>query len=532
MKKILLSLLVCLLAGQSLFAQEPSYTWGEPASNDFSERTLDQLLVLDDLGFVLLRKYTDNTFTTHYWIEFYNQQMKFEGTNEVAFQGGVMGNSFSIDGIEVANGTIYAFVSHWNKEKGINTLNLNELSLDGQLTDLGQIGAIAAQKMGNRGMYQPIFSPDGNKLLLLSEMPFVKKAQEVIQLTCYQLDGLKELWKHDETLSYPSKRASNNEVTVDNQGRALLFKKFWEKPAWQYNLFTFSPTAGWKELGDQGLAGKQVEDFHMSLDAKGNVFCFGSYTNKPSAYNRDLHGMINIRFNGQMEVLEANVGNWPTNIVSHFGGDKLASNPDKSKLEDFYIKDVLSRNDGKELVLLEQRREDKQTIAGSSPMQFSYQWNYRAVLVLCIDPATGVMDWWQTFDKSQEVKNNIDLDNFGSFVYHLKEDRLFLLYNNTTLSGASIPPANWTEPDGTRYVKHKAFHDKTVHATFMHVIEPDGILAYENRKFGLPLFNLHEGAVFEMSLTTPFFFELNGVLVVMSSMHNGDKRYRFGTIGL
>jgi hypothetical protein len=97
---------------------------------------------------------------------------------------------------------------------------------------------------------------------------------------------------------------------------------------------------------------------------------------------------------------------------------------------------------------------------------------------------------------------------------------------------SSIPPANWTEPDGTKYIKHRAFHDKTMHGTFMHVVEPDGSMGFENTKFGLPLFNMHSSAIFEMSMTTPIFFEMNGELVVMASMHNGGKRYRFGFINL
>jgi hypothetical protein len=41
-----------------------------------------------------------------------------------------------------------------------------------------------------------------------------------------------------------------------------------------------------------------------------------------------------------------------------------------------------------------------------------------------------------------------------------------------------------------------------------------------------------QGAVFEMSLSPQFFFELNGDLVVLATMHNGGKRYRFGFVGL
>ena len=81
-------------------------------------------------------------------------------------------------------------------------------------------------------------------------------------------------------------------------------------------------------------------------------------------------------------------------------------------------------------------------------------------------------------------------------------------------------------------MKHKVFDEKTMHGSFLRVIEPDGKLAYANRTHGLPLLRLHEGAVFEMSVTTPFHFSLNGNLVVMAAMHNGGKRYRFGFIGL
>lgn len=33
-------------------------------------------------------------------------------------------------------------------------------------------------------------------------------------------------------------------------------------------------------------------------------------------------------------------------------------------------------------------------------------------------------------------------------------------------------------------------------------------------------------------MTPPFFFTLNGDLVVLAMMHNGGKRYRFGFVGL
>ena len=219
-------------------------------------------------------------------------------------------------------------------------------------------------------------------------------------------------------------------------------------------------------------------------------------------------------------------------MVATLSGERIAGDEVKSHVDDLRIKDILHRTDGKLLVLLEQVESKSEMVAGSSPMQFTYEWKYGDALALCLEPATGAPLWWQSVEKHQEVRSSASQDEFGSFVYYLKENRLYVLWNNTDLSIPSIPAANWTEPDGTRYVKHKAFDEKTMHATFLQVIDPDGHLSYGDRTFGLPLFHLHEGAVFEMSMTTPFFFSLNGDLVVLAMMHNGGKRYRFGFIGL
>lgn len=60
---------------------------------------------------------------------------------------------------------------------------------------------------------------------------------------------------------------------------------------------------------------------------------------------------------------------------------------------------------------------------------------------------------------------------------------------------------------------------------------PNGQRAYADRTFCLLHFRLNEGAVFEMSMTTPFFFTMNGDLVVLARMHDGGKRYRFEEAG-
>ncbi len=529
-KTILLALALCL--GQFSFGQEPVYKWGEPATNDFLERRIDKLLVLDNQGFVLLRKYTDNTFTSHYWLEYYSPELKLEGNVPVDFKIGVMGNSYDIENVAIANGIIYAFISHWDKAAGRNTLSIQELNLSGELKHLKDLDIIPAEKMGNRGSFKISISENEQNLLLLSEQAFTKKTNEKFRLSCFELPSLNQLWFHDQELAIESSRALHNDIMVDNKGRAFMFKKDYTKSVWTYFLYSFDGDSKWQEYPAKGMDGLTVLDLKLGVNKADQFYLFATYTKESSAYQKYLHGSWFFGLDANLNVRTELAGPWGTDLVKYFEGDRLANSPDKARLEDFYIKDILVKNDGSLLVLMEQLKLKQDMIAGSSPIQYSYEWNYGQFLALNINPENGNITWWQSFSKNQQVKNNFGFDEYGSFVYYLKEDRLFVLWNNTQLSIPSIPPANWTEPDGTRYVKHKAFNEKTVHGTFMHIIEPDGFLAYENRTFGLPLFNLHDGAVFEMSLTTPFFFTLNGDLVVLSTMHNGGKRFRFGFIGL
>ncbi len=531
MSKLSKILLLIILISQSLWAQEPIYRWGEPATNDNTERKIDQLITLGNDGFILLRKHQDITYTTTYWLEYYDAKLKLQGTRQIDFNAGVMGNSYNIESISVANGVIYAFVTHWEKAAEKHTLSIKKISVEGEMSDVKDLDVIKAKKMGNKGMFDVSFSDDGSKLLVISELPFVKKTTEKIRLNCFDVSSMSPIWSFDKELSWPSKRASNNEIAVDNKGQAYLFKKIWQKPEWKYSLYSFDGKENWTNFSSLGLDGLEIVDYKIKFDQKNEFVLYATVTKKPSNYKKLLHSSWFVHLPADLKSSTIQLEPWNKEILTRFGGDKMASQGENGHIDDFYIKDLLFREDGNMLVLMEKLRTDKKPIAGSSPIKYSYKWNYGGVLAICLNSA-GKLIWWQDFNKRQEINSNENTDKYGSFVYHLKEDRLYILWNNTVLSVPSIPPANWKEPDGTKYVKHKAFDDKTVHATFMHVIEPDGSMAYKNRKFGLPLFKLHEGAVFEMSLTTPFFFVLNGDLVVMSAMHNGGKRYRFGFIGL
>ncbi len=524
--------IIALVLWGGVQAQEPVYRWGPPATNDHPERRIEQLLAIGDQGFVLLRVAEDATTVKHYWLERYDTALRQVGTQEVFFNGGVMGDAYFMDRVLVVNGTIYALVSHWDKGAGEHSVAMHTLGLDGVLGEGRILDVIKAEKMGNRGNFIVSVSPDGGKLLVLSELPFEKKTNEKLRLTCYALPSYAQLWQEEHTLEWEADKGLRNEAIVNDAGHAYLFKATWQKPNWEYALYSTDGAGNWRSFRPKGLEGKQIDDHRLAIGPDGNGFVYALYTTEPSNYDKKVHGSWYARFASDGSLPVDGVKPLTSDLVADISGDRVAGKAEGGHVDDLRIKDILHRSDGMLLVLMEQVESSSKMVAGSSPIQFTYEWTYGDAVVVCMDPLAGNPLWWQHVRKHQQLRSSFSQDEYGSYVYYLKNDRLSILWNNTDLSVPSIPAANWTEPDGTRYVKHKAFDTKTVHATFLNVIEPDGKLAYADRKFGLPLFHLHEGAVFEMSLTSPFFFNLNGDLVVLAMMHNGGKRYRFGFIGL
>lgn len=524
-------LLVGLFISMLSLAQEPAYNWAEPNTNNNPGRNIDKLLSLGDEGFVLLRIDKSQIYRPVYWLESFDKELKLVDTRKVEFNGGVMKEAFFLDEIKVVNDKIYALITKWSKSAKKRTQVIRQLSLDGTMDEGVELDFITAEKMRKSGSFKTAFSDDGSKLLVLSEFPFKKKAMDKIKLTCYSFPAMRPLWSKEKVLNFPSKRSSNHDLAVDNIGNGYVYKRFYEKQKYTYTLYACNGKEGFAEPNTINMGGEVIEDYSMMFDTKNQFFMYSTYSNSMSKNVKKIKGTVFLKYNG-LEQTKFEKKLWDKAIVAKVEGKNRAEKGEKAFLGYVKIKDILFRKDGKMLVLMEQLNQSSKSIAGSSPIQYTHEWHYKDFIVQCLDADNGDLVWWQSFDKSQDFVTSQDVEHYGSYVYHLKNDRLYVLWNNEQLTGASIPPQYWKESDGTKYVKHKAFNDKTVHGTFMRVIEPDGSEAFSNKKFGQPLFNLHKGAVFEMSLNTTFSFEIDGNLVIMATMHNGGKRFRFGFIGL
>lgn len=511
----------------TLHAQEPLYRWGDPLTHEGDDPSIEKFLGANNDGFYVLRS-KGSIIEKYYTVDYVNPDLEVESSTPVNFSMGVMGNSADMEEIDWVNGTLYAFVGRWNKKQESHILELNRIE-NGELVESKKLDKISAQKMGNRGMYYRAWSPDGSKLLVLSEMPFEKKTNEKLKLTCFEAPSMNKLWSKSVTLNIGSKRAVNNEIAVDNAGNAYMFKKHRDK-GWYYHLYTCdAATQNWKELR-LDFEERTIVNHKMTFTPNQEFTLTGIYEiEKTVAIGEQINGYFHYRLDGITLTPEISwVQDWEAPILQtvypNWNGDK-----EGWTIGGYALKDVLFQSNGNPVILLEKTRADRNMVAGSSPIQFSYEWEYGPILVFGLNPNTGEVTWTNLIDKHQETTSDEDIDHFGSFVYYMNDDHLYLIYNNTDLSIPSIPPASWTEPDGTKYVKKDAFDEKTGHASFLHVIDPSGQLQYANRTFGLPLFNMHKGSIFEMSMAPHFFFPFQGGIVYLAEM-NGGQRYRYGLL--
>ena len=245
--KSLTLLLIGLFVSTLSLAQEPSYKWAEPNTNDYPARNINKLLSIGDEGFVLLRIDKTQIYRPVYFLERFNAELKKVDTRKVEFDGGVMKEAFYLDEIQVVNDKIYALLTKWSKSDQKRTQVIRQLSLDGIMDEGVELDYISAEKMRKSGSFKTAFSDDGSKLLVLSEFPFQKKALDKIKLTCYSFPAMRPLWSEEKVLDFPSKRASNHEIAVSNAGEAFVFKTYVEKFKYTYTIYTCSGKEGFAE---------------------------------------------------------------------------------------------------------------------------------------------------------------------------------------------------------------------------------------------------------------------------------------------
>jgi len=316
------------------------------------------------------------------------------------------------------NGEIVLFKSLFAKDQGSNTLYATWVRPDGSLQKGRELARLPAEKLAQRGRFQVSSSPDGSKLVVLSEPNFEKDAQEVVKIAVYNA-SLEKLWSMDYPLPYEWTRAVNNRPLINNQGTVYLIKKTSGKGDESgYSLFA---TQG-KKLQEHRIVmeGKRkVASMVNAFDEQGDLWVGGYFVEDAkirAGIGTPYHGLY-------LNEVSASGENMPVAQVHPF-----------EKRKDIVPRKLLFAPD--QVILMGEYYFSSSTSAKPDPTKpmseqdmFARDYSYTALDITA-----------DAFDRSGKPrfsttvnKNNSSRNDFGSWVSYFSEilnGRLYLIFND------------------------------------------------------------------------------------------------------
>jgi len=225
MKSIFYTAVLVLSCAPILFAQEVNIQNSEELVNQSNTAFFKEFLGFNANGFYVLRSNGD-LVNEEILIERYSKSFKHIKTVRVPNGEGVMGDSKSHRKTTMNNGKIYHFYDGWNKKEGKSSLHVYLSDEDGApLKEARVLENISAPSQMNSAWFRYMFSPDGSKLLIATELPFEKGATEKFKIQVFSTEDLSSLWSYTINYEFESKRNPSNLTAVNNQGVVVIFKE-------------------------------------------------------------------------------------------------------------------------------------------------------------------------------------------------------------------------------------------------------------------------------------------------------------------
>lgn len=275
MKNLLFLFLFSSLAtfGIATFAQEPQFVWNTANTKPNLDITSKFYGNLSDGIYIYNNIPPSGTeFNPSITVECFNEKLDRNFKKNI-----------TVDPLEDFVNVVYLnkkafhFKSLFSKDAGKNTLNAIGINPDGSFDKPIAIAGINAEKLSKRGRFDVASSPDGKKLVILSEPEWIKDENEKITIALYN-DKLEKIWSSEQTYAYPWTRAVYNEPFVNNDGTVFILKKTDMKGEGNtYSIFTFNGKS-LKEHKVQLDGNKKAVTLVKAISPEGNFTIAGYYT--------------------------------------------------------------------------------------------------------------------------------------------------------------------------------------------------------------------------------------------------------------
>ena len=149
------------------------------------------------------------------------------------------------------------------------------------------LSSIDADGMSNSGKYEIATSPDGSKVALISQQPYIKGMKEKIKVTVFD-DSFKQLWTLDYEFPFDNVKYPTNEVSINNSGNIFILKNVDNKTEDPYQSLLSLTNNGNKVKQNRIAMGEnnKIAYYKTLFNLQGDLILSGFYvTSKKSGFN-------------------------------------------------------------------------------------------------------------------------------------------------------------------------------------------------------------------------------------------------------
>ena len=130
-----------------------------------------------------------------------------------------------LDEVIETNNQLIFISNAMSKKKGVRNIYAQVYDLESDTISEAQIiASYAIESYSKSGQIEVSVSENNSKIVVLANMPFVKKTNQKIKVWTYSKD-LSPIWEASYDLSLPSERAHNQDVHISNSGTVYLVKR-------------------------------------------------------------------------------------------------------------------------------------------------------------------------------------------------------------------------------------------------------------------------------------------------------------------
>lgn len=413
MNKILFLFSILCISLQSI-SQQPDLSWNSANTKPAKQIDVEIAGYTADGYYVVNKKPASGMeFSPTIVIEYFNA-----GNERVFVKDVTPTRQEDYVNVVYFNESLYLVSSLFTKESGKNILTATAILRSGSLDKPVQIGELSAEKMSARGRFNVAASPDGSKLLVLSQTNYTKDANEKIGIALFE-KGFTKTYSSEQTYSYAWTKAVDNAPYVNNQGMAFILKKTDMKGDDNtFSVFSFDGKA-LKEFKIAMEGKRKVATIVQAFSPEGDFTVGGYYTEEgkfKAGIGNALHGTFLYR-------------------IDKAGVDaKIAQATPFDKRKDIIARRIIFH--GNNSILMGERyyvssqapqRDPSKPMTNENMFERDYSYYGVDIIVDAFD-ATGKFLYYAKVDKDNTSRN--DNGTWVSYFAAVIKDKILIIFND------------------------------------------------------------------------------------------------------